>query len=162
MGVVTKAPEHWSEEEKKAYSRSTWENVLTDYVKYSSEGAALGAGVGSSVGPIGTAFGFLIGAAVGGTYGLISGGMKAADERKGMIAGKDADTQQAILSKQASKSAEVARDTQQKAAGRAGGMSDSQYDSLRGDLDTLAGGMPSSGNPYPTKDYGNRFKDYGW
>ena len=101
MGVVNKAPEYWSQEEKKAY-------------------------------------------------------------RRGMREKSKADTQQALLSEQASRSAEVARDTQQKAAGK--GMSDSQYDNLlkRGDFDTLADGMHSPGNPLPTKDYGNRFKDYGW
>ena len=161
MAVINYAPEHWSEEQKKAYRRSAWENVITENLKGSAEGFAAGAAVGSaSANPIIAAFGGIIGAAIGGTVGIVKGGMMASDERKGMVAKSEADTQQALLSEQASRSAEVARDTQQKAAGK--GMSDSQYDSLKGDLDALAGGMPSSGNPYPTKDYGNRFKDYGW
>ena len=157
MGVVNKAPEYWSQEEKKAYRRSAWENVITENLKGSAQG--LSAGLAATGGNV---FGGIIGAAIGGTVGIVKGGMMASDERKGMVAKSEANTQQALLSEQASRSAEVARDTQQKAAGKAGGMSDSQYDSLKGDLDALAGGMPSSGNPYPTKDYGNRFKDYGW
>lgn len=152
MGVVNKAPEYWSDEQKKAYRQSAWKTTLEGFVRGSTEGFV----AGSAAGP----WGMLIGAAAGGIEGVVSGGMEGKAEREGMVAKSEADTQQALLSEQASRSAEVARDTQQKAAGK--GMSDSQYDSLKGDLDALAGGMPSSGNPYPTKDYGNRFKDYGW
>jgi hypothetical protein len=150
---MPRAPETFTESEKKDYRQAAWQNIL----KGAASGATTGAGIGLAAGGAAAIPGAIIGGLVGAGLGLMEG----ANVRRGMREDEAAERSQELAAAQSARTKEAAgiAATSQKAAKRAG-----PKDSLAGqNLDVLAANMPSPGNS-PSSGTGYDFirSEYGW
>jgi len=162
---MPRAPETFTDSERKDYRQAAWQNILKGATAGASTGASLGLGVGTAAAagtaglsiPALTAIGAGAGAIVGGIGGLIKG----ANVRRGMREDEAAERSQELAAAQFTRTKEATGTTATatKSAKKAG-----PRDPLAGqNLDVLAGNMPSPGNSMSSgKGYDFIRKEYGW